>query len=42
MADLPVVSLRKLGFSLSPFTNGDSSVNQDVLLIDFFLPVVLL
>lgn len=30
------ISLRKPGFSLSPLTNGDSSVNQDVLLIDFF------
>lgn len=43
VADLPVHFAKETWLEpFSPLTNGDSSVNQDILLVDFLLPVVLL
>lgn len=43
VADLPVRFTEETWlFPFPPLTNGDSSVNQDSLLIGFLLPVVLL
>ena len=41
VADLPVHFIKETWvFPFPPLTDGDSSINQDALLLDFLLPVV--